>query len=137
MPVAVPGALGPGGGVGPHGASPYDFDRKSRAAGKFPEYYDGSVLFGTFTRDYLREIRLDSRGDVFKINNALNCGSVNVPPQPPTVPTPERPFDCDSPIDMKFGPDVLLYQGRRLRRDRRGAALSGAPVEDRLAAAGC
>jgi len=101
--------LGPGGGVGPHGASPYDFDRKSKADGKFPEYYDGSFIFGEFTRDYLREIRLDSRDDVFKINNVLNCGSVNVPPQPPTVPTPERPFDCDSPMDMKFGPDGNFY----------------------------
>jgi type 1 glutamine amidotransferase len=101
--------LGPGGGVGPHGASPYDFDRKLRAAGKFPEYYDGSFIFGEFTRDYLREIRRDSRGEIFKINNALNCGSVNVPPQPPTVPTPERPFDCDSPMDMKFGPDGNFY----------------------------
>ena len=53
--------LGPGGGVGPHGASPYDFDRRSKAAGKFPEYYDGSFIFGEFTRDYLREIRATRR----------------------------------------------------------------------------
>jgi cytochrome c len=66
-------------------------------------------MFGEFTRDYLREIRVDSKGGIFKINTALNCGSVNVPPQPPTVPTPERPFDCDSPMDMKFGPDGNFY----------------------------
>jgi cytochrome c len=101
--------LGPGGGVGPHGASPYDFDRRLRSPGKFPEYYDGSFIFGEFTRDYLREVRLDSRGGIFKINNVLNCGSVNVPPQPPTVPTPERPFDCDAPMDAKFGRDGNFY----------------------------
>jgi glucose/arabinose dehydrogenase/type 1 glutamine amidotransferase len=101
--------FGPGGGVGPHGASPYDFDRKLEAPGKFPEYYDGAFIFGEFTRDYLREIRLDSKGRVLKISNVLNCSGVTVPPQPPTVPTPERPFDCDSPMDMKFGPDGNFY----------------------------
>ena len=101
--------FGPGGGVGPHGASPYDFDRRLSSAGKFPEYYDGSFIFGEFTRDFLRGIRLDSRGRVLKISNVLNCSGVTVPPQPPTEPTPERPFDCDNPMDMKFGPDGNFY----------------------------
>jgi glucose/arabinose dehydrogenase/type 1 glutamine amidotransferase len=101
--------FGPGGGVGPHGASPYNFDKKVDAPGKFPEYFDGSFIFGEFTRDYLREVRLDSKGRVFKLSNVLNCGPVNVPPQPPIPPTPERPFDCDNPMDMKFGPDGNFY----------------------------
>ena len=49
---------------------------------KFPEYYDGAIFFGEFTRDYLREIRLDSHGDVFKINNLLNCGPAPTTPDP-------------------------------------------------------
>jgi type 1 glutamine amidotransferase len=89
--------LGPGGGVGPHGAAPYDFDRRNPNPTKFPEYYDGSFIFGEFTRDYLREIRLDSRGGVLKINNVLNCG------QFPT------PFLCDNPMDLKFAQDGNFY----------------------------
>ncbi len=97
--------FGPGGGVGPHGASPYDFDRRLSSAGKFPAYYDGSFIFGEFTRDFLRGIRLDSRGRVLKISNVLNCGS----DQNPLTGTPEQPFLCDSPMDMKFGPDGNFY----------------------------
>jgi type 1 glutamine amidotransferase len=89
--------LGPGGGVGPHGAAPYDFDRKNRNPTKFPEYYDGSFIFGEFTRDFLREIRLDSKGEVLKISNALNCGQL------------PSPFLCDNPMDMKFAADGNFY----------------------------
>ena len=88
---------------GPHGAAPYDFDRKLKAEGKFPEYFDGAFIFSEFTRDYLREVRLDSKGRVFKINNVLNCGADQNPS------TPERPFLCDSPMDTKFGPDGNFY----------------------------
>ena len=95
--------LGPGGGVGPHGAAPYDFDRRLRSDGKFPEYFDGAFIFSEFTRDYLREVRLDSKGRVFKLNNVLNCGADQSPS------TPERPFLCDSPMDTKFGPDGNFY----------------------------
>ena len=68
---------------------------------KFPEYYDEAIFFGEFTRDYLREIRLDAHGDVFKINNLLNCG--------PAPTTPTRPFLCDNPMDMMWGDDGNFY----------------------------
>ena len=87
------------GGVGPHGAAKYDFDPDLDSETKFPPYYDGAIFFGEFTRDYLREIRLDAQGNVFKINTLLNCGAV--PPQP----TPARPFVCDNPMDMRWGFD--------------------------------
>jgi PKD repeat protein len=89
------------GGVGPHGAAKYDYDRRNPNPTKFPEYYDGAIFFGEFTRDYLREIRLDSSGDVFKINNLLNCG--------PAPATPARPFLCDNPMDMMWGRDGNFY----------------------------
>jgi cytochrome c len=85
------------GGVGPHGAAPYVFDRRLDSPTKFPEYYDGAIFFGEFTRDYLREVRLDDDGEVFKINPLLNCGG---------NPTP---FLCDNPMDMKWGPDGNFY----------------------------
>jgi PKD repeat protein/type 1 glutamine amidotransferase len=89
------------GGVGPHGAAPYDFDPDNPSTTKFPPYYDGAFILGEFTQDTLREVRLDSQDRVFKINNALNCGAA------PT--NPARPFLCDNPMDMEFGPDGSLY----------------------------
>jgi len=89
------------GGVGPHGAAKYDFDPDNPNPTKFPEYYDETIFFGEFTRDYLREIRLDSAGNVFKINNLLNCG--------PAPTSPVRPFICDNPMDMMWGDDGNFY----------------------------
>ncbi|WP_328414495.1 ThuA domain-containing protein [Micromonospora sp. NBC_00389] len=89
------------GGIGPHGAAKYDYDPANPNPTKFPEYYDGAIFFGEFTRDYLREIRLDSAGDVLKINNLLNCG--------PAPTTPTRPFICDNPMDMMWGDDGSFY----------------------------
>jgi PKD repeat protein/type 1 glutamine amidotransferase len=88
------------GGVGPHGAAKYEFDKDNPSETKFPPYYDDAVFFGEFTRDYLREIRLDSKGRVFKINNTLNCGAFG---------STANPFECDNPMDMQFGADGNLY----------------------------
>jgi len=93
--------LGPGGGVGPHGAAKYDYDPNNPDPTKFPAYYDNAVFFGEFTRDYLREIRFDANNSVLKINNLLNCG------QAPTTPT--RPFLCDNPMDMMWSDDGHFY----------------------------
>jgi hypothetical protein len=49
------------------------------------------------TRDYLKEIRLDSRGRIFKINSVLNCGEL------------PQPFLCDNPMDQMWGPDGNFY----------------------------
>ena len=89
------------GGVGPHGTAPYDYDPSNPSPTKFPPYYDGSFIIGEFTQDTMREVKLDSQGRVFKINQALNCG--------PAPPLPTRPFLCDNPMDMEFGPDGNLY----------------------------
>ncbi|SBT49317.1 ThuA domain-containing protein [Micromonospora narathiwatensis] len=89
------------GGVGPHGAAKYDYDPELRSETKFPAYYDGAIFFGEFTRDYLKEIRLDDQGEILKINSLLNCGDGPV--------TPAEPFLCDNPMDMKFGPDGNFY----------------------------
>jgi PKD repeat protein len=88
------------GGVGPHGASPYDYDPANPNTTKFPPYWDGAFVLGEFTRDYLREVRLDSQNRVFKINNTLPCGA--------TI-TATVPFLCDNPMDQEFGPDGTLY----------------------------
>jgi PKD repeat protein/type 1 glutamine amidotransferase len=91
------------GGVGAHGADVYEFDPESTDTTRFPAYYDGAVILGEFTRDYLREIRLDAQNRVFKINNALSCGAAL------GNPIPSRPFECDNPMDLQFDDDGHLY----------------------------
>jgi PKD repeat protein len=89
------------GGVGPHGAAPYDYEASSPSTTKFPPYYDGSFILGEFTRDFLREVRLDSQGNVMKISQTLPCGQANA--------TTAFPFECDNPMDIQFGDDGSLY----------------------------
>jgi PKD repeat protein/type 1 glutamine amidotransferase len=93
------------GGVGPHGAARYNYDPGNPDPTKLPPYYDEAVFFGEFTRDMLREIRLDSEGRVFKINSLFNCG----PLTPQQVPQTSNPFECDNPMDMQFDEDGHFY----------------------------
>jgi hypothetical protein len=51
---------------------------------------------------FLREIRLDSRGRIFKINDLLTCGDVSAD-------RTANPFICDAPMDMRWGPDGDFY----------------------------
>ena len=89
------------GGVGPHGTAPYNYDPANPSATKFPPYWDGAWIAGEFTQDTMREIRMDSNGEILKINNTLPCG--------PAPATPTRPWLCDNPMDMEFGPDGSFY----------------------------
>ena len=89
------------GGVGPHGAAPYDYDADNPSTTKFPPYYDGSFILGEFTRDYLREVRVDSQGNIMKINHTLSCGQAVI--------RTDFPFECDNPMDIQFGKDGSLY----------------------------
>ena len=87
--------------MGPHGADKYEFDPDNPSETKFPPYYDGAVIFGEFTRDWLREVRLDSNGGIHKINNVLELRRVRL--------DASNPFECDNPMDMQFGADGNLY----------------------------
>jgi PKD repeat protein len=89
------------GGVGPHGAAPYDYEAANPSTTKFPPYFDGSFILGEFTRDFLREVRLDSQGNVMKISQTLPCGQAII--------STAFPFECDNPMDMQFGADGSLY----------------------------
>src|SRR3954447_22596289 len=112
----TPGAIAPGsttecprlfpelftGGVGPHGAAKYHYDPANPSTKKFPPYYDNSVIFGEFTQDTLREVKLDSQNRVFKINSFMPCGQANIANSPFT-------FECDNPMDMQWGKDGSFY----------------------------
>jgi cytochrome c len=79
------------GGIGPMGGPAYDYDRRSTSRVKWPAYYDGVPLFYEWTRDYIKEFRLDRRGQVQDIR--------------PVVPS----IVVDNPMDLEFGPDGALY----------------------------
>ena len=79
------------GGIGPMGGPAYDYDRRSSSRVKWPEYYDGVPLFYEWTRDWIKEVRLDGSGNVFQIN--------------PVLPS----FIFNNPMDVEFGPDGALY----------------------------
>ena len=89
------------GGVGPHGATTYEFDPSNPSETKFPPYYDGATLLGEFTQDTMREIRFDSNKQVLEINPFLNCGQAVV--------VTAFPFECDNPMDLQFGADGNFY----------------------------
>jgi cytochrome c len=79
------------GGIGPMAGPAYDFNPRSGSVRKWPQYYDGAPLLYEWTRDYVKEMRLDDAGRVFKINSVLAS------------------LTFDNPMDMAFGPDGALY----------------------------
>ncbi|HEX5620366.1 MAG TPA: ThuA domain-containing protein [Solirubrobacteraceae bacterium] len=89
--------------VGPHLLLKYDYEEDNPSTTKFPPYFDDAVFFGEWTRDYLREIRIDSNNNVQKINDALSCGGVGA------ARALAFGFECDGPMDAQFGADGNLY----------------------------
>jgi PKD repeat protein/glucose/arabinose dehydrogenase len=89
--------------VGPHLLFKYDYEEDNPSETKFPPYFDDAVFFGEWTRDYLREIRIDSQNKVLKINDALTCGGVGA------ARALQFGFECDGPMDAQFGADGNLY----------------------------
>ena len=89
------------GGIGPMAGPAYQFDGKSKKGKKgrghrndtaWPKYYDNVPLFGEWTRDYIKEFRLDrGRDDVVEINDVLAS------------------FDFQNPMDMEFGENGSFY----------------------------
>ena len=84
------------GGIAPMAGPAYQFDAKQARRGgprntAWPEYYDNVPLFYEWTRDYVKEFRLDEDNDVVDIRSVLDS------------------FDLIHPIDMEFGPDGSLY----------------------------
>ena len=66
--------------------------RSGRNPTAWPEYYDNVPLFFEWTRDYIKEFRLDaSRTEVAEINDVLAS------------------FDLQNPMDIEFGPNGSLY----------------------------
>ncbi|AUH44093.1 PQQ-dependent sugar dehydrogenase [Streptomyces sp. CMB-StM0423] len=85
------------GGIAPMAGPAYEYKRVTEVVNPgvaWPRYYDGTPLFGEWTRDYIKEFRLDGSGAVEAINPVAQ--GVGKPP-------------VDNPMDMEFGPDGALY----------------------------
>jgi len=79
------------GGIGPMAGPAYDFSARNPSRIKWPEYYDGQPLFYEWTRDYIKEFRLN-RPNGTRLEDIRNV-----------------PVFVDNPMDMEFGPDGALY----------------------------
>ncbi|WP_169542094.1 ThuA domain-containing protein [Solirubrobacter soli] len=91
------------GGVGPHGMTKYEYNPANPNPKKFPPYYDNSVIFGEWTQDTLREMKLDGDNKIQKINGFLDCGSRA------NTASGTFLFECDNPMDMQWGADGAFY----------------------------
>jgi cytochrome c len=80
-----------GDGIGPMAGPAYQFDPRSRSRFKWPPYYRGQPLFYEWTRDYIKEFRLD-RPNGTRLEDIRHV-----------------PVFVDNPMDMEFGPDGALY----------------------------
>jgi uncharacterized repeat protein (TIGR01451 family) len=81
------------GGIGPMGGPAYDFDATNRSVFRWPSYYNGQPLFYEWTRDYVKEFRLNrpNGNQLADIRDVALTGMV------------------DNPMDLEFGPDGALY----------------------------
>ncbi|MFI6316689.1 ThuA domain-containing protein [Nonomuraea sp. NPDC050556] len=83
--------MGTSGGAAPMGGPFYHYDAASTSERKFPAYYDKTPFFFEWSRNYAREMRLDTGGNLLKINNFVPGLTLR------------------SPMDMDFGPDGAMY----------------------------
>jgi len=80
-----------GGNATAIGGALYHYPTELVSANKFPAYYDKTLFIMDWTRNWVKEVKLDANGNVLKINPFL----------------PSRTWI--RPMDMKFGPDGSMY----------------------------
>jgi cytochrome c len=73
------------------GGPVYHFQTNLISSRKLPRYYDNTVFIYEWSRNYIKEVKLDDDGNVLKIN--------------PFLPT----FSFARPMDMEIGPDGAIY----------------------------
>ena len=82
------------------------FDKSNPSLFKWPKYYNGQPLFYEWSRDYVKEFRLN------KPNGSRLADIRQVPLTPGySWQDPDNDPDnpVDNPMDMEFGPDGALY----------------------------
>ena len=73
------------------GGPVYHYKASVPKATKLPAYYDNTLFIWEWSRDYIKEVKIDDDGSVLKIN--------------PFLPS----FTFNRPIDMKIGADGTIY----------------------------
>jgi glucose/arabinose dehydrogenase len=73
------------------GGPTYYFNSNLASARKLPAYYERTVFIYEWSRNYIKEVKLDANGDILKIN--------------PFLPS----FSFKRPMDMEIGPDGAIY----------------------------
>lgn len=69
----------------------YHFDSYKNSPKKFPKYYDNSLIFFEWMRDWMISVRTDGKGKLASMESML------------------EKLKFAHPIDMAFGPDGVLY----------------------------
>jgi cytochrome c len=73
------------------GGPVYHFKVNALSPKKLPAYFDQSLFIWEWSRNFIKEVKMDDNGGVLKINPFLSS------------------FQFIRPIDLKIGPDGLLY----------------------------
>jgi len=73
------------------GGPTYHFQTNLISPRKLPAYYDNTVFIYEWSRNFIKEVKLDANGDILKIN--------------PFLPS----FSFSRPMDMETGPDGAIY----------------------------
>jgi len=73
------------------GGPVYHFRTNVLSSAKLPAYYDQTLFIWEWSRNYIKEVKIDDDGSVLKIN--------------PFLPS----FQFNRPIDLKIGPDGVIY----------------------------
>jgi cytochrome c len=93
----------PPGGIGPMAGPAYDRDPAKASPPAWPAYFDGVPLFYEWTRDYIKEFRLDAAGNLAEIRPATESLLETVGPANGDQET------LDNGMDIEFGPEGALY----------------------------
>jgi cytochrome c len=94
-----------GNGIGPMAGPAYQFDAGNPSMFKWPRYYNGQPLFYEWSRDYVKEMRLNQPNG----GRLADIRQVNIPQAPTFIVPGTDDHPVDNPMDMEFGPDGALY----------------------------
>jgi cytochrome c len=94
-----------GNGIGPMAGPAYQFESGNPSQFKWPSYYNGQPLFYEWSRDYVKEMRLNKPNG----GRLTDIRQVNIPQAPTFIVPGTDDHPVDNPMDMEFGPDGALY----------------------------
>jgi cytochrome c len=94
-----------GNGISPMAGPAYVFDKGNPSLFKWPKYYNGQPLFYEWSRDYVKEFRLNKPNG----GRLADIRQVPIPVGYSWTAPGQTDHPVDNPMDMEFGPDGALY----------------------------